>query len=1106
MFKLQLVHYYLVAAFMLWFGASSAQTIAINEVVSSNQSTVADEDNSFEDWIELYNYGTTAVNLNGFGLSDDTGRPFKWVFPNVSLAPNQYLLVWASDKNRIIPGSPLHTNFKISASGEPIVLTRADSTQVDLVTVVALLANVAYGRQPDGTGAWKVLASATPKASNGGSSGIVTAPVFSHASGLYKEEFNLLLSHPNPLAVIIYTLDGSEPDITNLTGTTYQYKNTYPTEVGDPFGPFLTATYSSKTYTAPVKIANRSAEPDKYARMNTRQHPVYTPANPVRKGVIVRAKAFVGVIGSATVSRNFFVWPQGNPFDIPIVSLQTSENNLFDYEKGVYTAGKDFDTWRTKNPDNNQWYRPEWGNYWRSGKEWEYPVHVEIFEPENFTSVVSKNGGFRIHGNNSRALAIKSLRLYARDEGNFEFDLFDEKVTDATKPDNKEFKRIMLRGEGTGGSVYYDVVFNRLMQPFFSGVARIKPAIHFINGEYWGITAIRDRFDEHHYALHYGLNPDNIVSVDCGANNCELDAGEQSDYVAYNSMRDYIRTNDMSDAVKFAKADSLLSMESFIDHMILEIFAANDSYERTYWKVRTKENNGYGDGKWRMNIKDFEASFKTNVVWFTKWADVNNSINESLFGHLLKNEGFKRQFINRYADLMNTGFKADRFKAIIDTTLVEVAPYLAEDANRIPRDNFYKSTERQKLISWAETRPAAQRDTIRAYFNLNGTFDLKLDVSSAAGGFVKVNTVNIAASTPGVAQNTYPWTGIYFQQIPVTLKAIAKPGYKFSHWSGDASGTIDSIVLTATNNVQIAANFVKDSLNKAAVYFWLIDNKVPNDSPLQVIPATYAVNNLTASLQYTSCLAGYPFNSQHADWRKASIERRNAPTEINYRPGANNNVKFADANIRGIQVKQPFRKNGLENTLTFHLPTINLEKINVSFAAETDGAAERLLIDYWNGQQWTAAGLKDSVFTLGSAYALAAVDFSQVSIADNNPDFKVRIRFDGSNMEEDSGLRVHFNNVAVDGEEKIVSGLPSVSGIPVHTLTAYPNPAQNDLTIASDEAMKSITIFNMYGQLVKTVNDAGESYNLSLETLPVSVYFVRVQWQNQEKTIRVIKQ
>jgi hypothetical protein len=75
--------------------------IVINEVMASNQGTVADEDGDFEDWIELYNYGEESINLNGYGLSDDSENPFRWTFANIIVAPDEYLLVWASGKNRI---------------------------------------------------------------------------------------------------------------------------------------------------------------------------------------------------------------------------------------------------------------------------------------------------------------------------------------------------------------------------------------------------------------------------------------------------------------------------------------------------------------------------------------------------------------------------------------------------------------------------------------------------------------------------------------------------------------------------------------------------------------------------------------------------------------------------------------------------------------------------------------------------------------------------------------------------------------------------------------------------------------------------------------------
>lgn len=78
---------------------TNAQSIRINEVVSSN-STVIDEDGDTPDWLELYNYGTTPVSLLNWGLTDDVDDLHSWQFPNVTLNPDEYMLVWASDKDR----------------------------------------------------------------------------------------------------------------------------------------------------------------------------------------------------------------------------------------------------------------------------------------------------------------------------------------------------------------------------------------------------------------------------------------------------------------------------------------------------------------------------------------------------------------------------------------------------------------------------------------------------------------------------------------------------------------------------------------------------------------------------------------------------------------------------------------------------------------------------------------------------------------------------------------------------------------------------------------------------------------------------------------------
>ena len=161
-------------------GAASAQTVVINEFMSSNLATLADVDGAFSDWIEIHNPGTTAIDLTGGWLSDDPLLPLKWQFPQGTVPAGGFLLVWASDKNGVLAGGQLHTNFKISASGETLLLTAADgSTLLDQAPAMALLADQSYGRQPDGTATWAVYPVATPGATNGVPTTVVPTPVFS---------------------------------------------------------------------------------------------------------------------------------------------------------------------------------------------------------------------------------------------------------------------------------------------------------------------------------------------------------------------------------------------------------------------------------------------------------------------------------------------------------------------------------------------------------------------------------------------------------------------------------------------------------------------------------------------------------------------------------------------------------------------------------------------------------------------------------------------------------------------------------------------------------------------------------------------------------------
>lgn len=249
-------------------GAGASFSVTINEIVASNDGIAFDLDfGSTGDWVELYNAGPDAADLTGHALSDSAGTPAKWLFPpGVSIPANGYLLVWCDDAN--MENLELHTNFKLSAGGEDVVLyNTATSTVVDSISYPSLPTNDAYARNPNGTGSFQSTIIATPGAANlFGVRGAM--PTFSQQSGLYSSSFNVTISAPDATE-IRYTTDGTEPTTSSTlyvspvsisTTTGLRARAYYPVDA-----PSLIATASYMFINVPdrqIPVMNMIIDPD----------------------------------------------------------------------------------------------------------------------------------------------------------------------------------------------------------------------------------------------------------------------------------------------------------------------------------------------------------------------------------------------------------------------------------------------------------------------------------------------------------------------------------------------------------------------------------------------------------------------------------------------------------------------------------------------------------------------------------------------------------------------------------------------------------------------------------------------------------------------------
>jgi hypothetical protein len=128
--------------------------VVINEFMADNPDYTVDNYYEYDDWIELYNNSNIDFNMSGLYLSDDKANFLKWPFPDTVIKAKDYLVVWAD--NNITQG-PMHSNFKLSKSGEAIYLSYSADNILDSTFFGMQISDISTGRYPNGTGSFGAM-------------------------------------------------------------------------------------------------------------------------------------------------------------------------------------------------------------------------------------------------------------------------------------------------------------------------------------------------------------------------------------------------------------------------------------------------------------------------------------------------------------------------------------------------------------------------------------------------------------------------------------------------------------------------------------------------------------------------------------------------------------------------------------------------------------------------------------------------------------------------------------------------------------------------------------------------------------------------------------
>ena len=925
--------------------------IHINEVLSSNTSGAQDEDGAYSDWVELYNSGPDPVHLEGWGLSDSYASPFKWVFGDVTLPSGEFLIVWASSKNRpaVTNGNPLHASFAISSGGEEILLTHPGGTRIDEMAPIPIPTDFSRGRQPDGTGDWLFFPVPTPGASNTGTgfSEVLDPPVFSAPGGMYTSAVSLVLSTDAAGAEIRYTLDGSEP------------------------------TTNSALYEAALLLESRAGEPNNLSEIPTNNDtdpgpPYYEgwqpPAGEVFKFHTVRARVYqAGAMPSPAVTHSYVVDAAGtNRYSLPVVSIVSDAANFFDDDIGIYVPG---------------WHN----NMFQSGSAWERPGTIEFFEPGG-TLAFRGDIGIRLHGNTTRSRPRKALRIYAKTPSTFEYPIFPDKPL-------AKFDTFILRNGGNdwGNGVFRDLYLQSLAADTELDRQYGRLVLVFLNGEYWGIHDLRERFDDGYAQNNHGLDEHEYVQV-------EMDnAASASPYVPvydsgnpdlggdYSNLWHYIATHDLSEAAHYAAVQDRLSVESFIDFFQANIFFGNTDWPgnnvRAWRSVATNRTEGAPanhDGRWRYMLYDADFGFGADFYYVPGQAEfaqhdtlsfaaspvqthVPNPPDSTLmFRRLLENADFRAAFVTRFCDRLNTSYSREHVTNAWANWVAQAEPEMAEHVNRW-RQPYDWSYERDRIRSYGEQRTEAVWGHVRNFFGLGAPSNLTLAVTNAAEGFIRVNTTDLDGGTAGFGG--YPWTGAYFTNYPVTLTAAAREGYRFVEWRRDGvpAGTNEVLEASLAGGAAFEAVFAPlDAPETVLVHYWNFNDTANLLVPMHSLVGGAEITVQTGVLTVVTSGTGQDFAAE--------------------------NARFGDEAGAHLRLNDP-----IGATMDVALPTTGFEDIVVKYETRrsSSGAGSQEVSYTLDGSNYTALA------TIGVTEVPTVIPFSFADIpgADDNPDFGLRIGF-----------------------------------------------------------------------------------------------------------------
>ncbi len=623
------------------------------------------------DWVELHNSTGSAVNLGGYGLSNNPKNPAKWVFPDISIEPGEYLLLYATGSADKAQKKNLKLNFCISSTGETLFFFDPNGKLIDKLSAGRMKSGQSYGR--DGSDNRFYYAEPTPGAQNGkGYEGITQLPAFSVTPGIYD----------NAVTVAITAGEGE-----------------------------------TIRYTTDCTTPNASSE-------------VYSGELSISKNSVIRAAAFRdGYLSGDVATATYLFRSDGVNHALPVVTLVTDPDNLWNSKTGIYATGDQFDPDAASYADTLKsatYYQAKFATEEQVDTIWEKPAAFSLFD-DNGKQVFTQNVGIRIAGSFGRGRAQKGFNVIARKEygkGSMEYPFFENRPY-------TEYKAVVLRAgaQDQNRSKIRDELASGLLEGTDINILyqAYRPTVLYLNGEYWGVYFMKEKRNRFFVAQHE--NTENNVDLAIGKGFKQRSYGDNSDWV---SLYEYATTHDLSSAEAYNYVAERMDVDSFRDYMIAEIYNGNtDTYNFQYYRLK--------GGKWKFIFYDFCWGFQSpghETLAFRMGKTPSDVCSAKLFAAMLQNKGWRDSFCRRFGELLNTAFAPERVSALIEELYGYVEPEIKREREKFNKDTFmgvkqpntnlgtYEGfqSEISKLKDFAQRRPEELKRQLQSNLGLSDSY------------------------------------------------------------------------------------------------------------------------------------------------------------------------------------------------------------------------------------------------------------------------------------------------------------------------------------------------------------------------------------------------